>query len=129
MLECGQALELSVFLEVNLHTKIQEICAHVKKTYTIEYTVPGMRSWMSRHGFVYKKPKGFPAKANEKAQAKFIEDYHRLMQTVPEEEPILFGDSVHPTQATVLSYGWIKKGKEHHVPTTGMRTRINVTVQ
>ena len=123
----AQSLELSTFLEVNLHTKIQEICCHVEQTYSVKYTVAGMRSWMSRNDFVYKKPKGFPAKANEKDQAKFIEHYDILMKTTPEDEPILFGDSVHPTQATVLSYGWIRRGKEHHVPTTGMRTRINIT--
>ena len=71
----AQSLELSTFLEVNLHTKIQEICCHVEQTYSVKYTVAGMRSWMSRNDFVYKKPKGFPAKANEKDQAKFIEHY------------------------------------------------------
>ncbi len=76
---------------------------------------------------MYKKPKGFPAKANEESQAKFIKDYNTLMKTTPENEPILFGDSVHPTQTTVLSYGWIRRGKEHHIPTTGMRTRVNIT--
>ena len=50
-----------------------------------------------------------------------------MLKTSLEDEPIIFGDSVHPTQSTVLSYGWIKKGKEHHIPTTGMRTRANIT--
>lgn len=35
-------------------------------------------------------------------------------------------DSVHPTQATKLSYGWIKTGKNKHVGTTASRTRLNI---
>jgi transposase len=120
-----QALE--AHLQTTLYTKIQDICAYVEATFGKKYTVSGMQSWMRHHDFVYKKPKGFPAKATVEAQEAFIKKYALLMNTTPEDEPILFGDSVHPTQATVLSYGWIKKGKEHHIPTTGMRTRVNIT--
>ena len=90
-------------------------------------TISGMRSWLKKHGFVYKKPKGFPGKGNAEAQEKFIAVYKKLLNTTLEDEPVLFGDSVHPTQATILSYGWIKRGKEHHIPTTGTKTRVNIT--
>ncbi len=48
------------------------------------------------------------------------------MQEVGTDEPILFIDSVHPTQATKLTYGWIKKGKTKLVGTTASRTRLNI---
>ena len=35
-------------------------------------------------------------------------------------------DAVHPTQATKLSYGWIRTGQTKHVETTGTRTRLNI---
>ena len=35
-------------------------------------------------------------------------------------------DAVHPTQATKLSYGWIRTGQTKHVETTGSRTRLNI---
>lgn len=120
-----QALE--AHLQTTLYTKIRDICLYVETTFGKQYTVSGMQSWMRHHDFVYKKPKGFPAKATVEAQGAFIRQYDLLMNTTPEDEPIVFGDSVHPTQSTVLSYGWIKKGKEHHIPTTGMRTRVNIT--
>ncbi len=41
------------------------------------------------------------------------------------DEPVLFIDAVHPTQATKLSDGWIRKGERKTVKTTGSRTRIN----
>ena len=123
----AEAQALESHLQATLYTKVQDICAYVEATFGKQYTVSGMQSWMRHHDFVYKKPKGFPAKASVEAQEAFIKKYDLLMNSTPEDEPILFGDSVHPTQATVLSYGWIKKGKEHHVPTTGMKTRVNIT--
>jgi transposase len=113
-------------LETTLYLHIHEICTYVEETYGKSYTVPGMQSWMHNHGFVYKNPKGIPAKASLEAQEKFIAEYEDLMNTTPEDEPILFGDSVHPTQATKLSRGWIKRGKDQYVPTTGARTRVNI---
>ena len=113
-------------LETTLYVHIHEICAYVEEIYGKSYTISGMQSWMHNHGFVYKNPQGIPAKASLEAQEKFIVEYENLMNTTPEDEPILFGDSVHPTQATKLSRGWIKKGKDQYVPTTGARTRINI---
>ena len=35
-------------------------------------------------------------------------------------------DAVHPTQATKLSCGWIRKGQGKFIETTGSRTRVNL---
>ena len=113
-------------MEATLYSHIHEICTYVVNKYDVSYTVAGMQSWMHNHGFVYKNPKGIPAKANLEEQAQFVSAYNTLMNTTPEDEPILFGDCVHPTQATKLSRGWIKKGKEQYVPTTGARERVNI---
>ncbi len=37
-----------------------------------------------------------------------------------------FIDAVHPTQATKIGYGWIRKGQRKAVKTTGSRTRLNI---
>lgn len=121
-----EAKELVSHLETTLYLHIHEICAYVEETYGKSYTVSGLQSWMHNHGFVYKNPRGVPARANLEAQEKFIAEYEDLMNTTPEDEPILFGDCVHPTQATKLSRGWIKKGKDQYIPTTGSRTRVNI---
>ena len=44
-------------------------------------------------------------------QEEFITEYEKLKSEVGIEEPILFMDVVHPTQATKLSYGWIITGQ------------------
>jgi hypothetical protein len=71
-----------------------------------------MTKWLHKQGFSYKKPKGTPAKADLQKQAAFIAYYENLLNTIPEDEPIEFGDGVHPTMATKITYGWIKKGTD-----------------
>ncbi|MCK4494702.1 MAG: IS630 family transposase, partial [Methylococcales bacterium] len=59
----------------------------------------------------HKKPKSVPHKFDTQKQADFIEKYMQLKSQAI-DEPILFIDAVHPTQATKISYSWIKKGKD-----------------
>jgi transposase len=124
----SQAAELISHLETKTYLKVSEICAYVRKTYKISYTVNGMTKWLHAHGFSYKKPKGTPLKADALKQAEFIAYYKKLMKETPESEPIEFGDGVHPTMATKISYGWIRKGKENDklIHTTASRTRLNL---
>jgi hypothetical protein len=56
----------------------------------------------------------------------FIEQYETLRDSVSDDKPILFMDAVHPTQATKVSSGWIRKGVDKPIETTGSRTRMNV---
>lgn len=81
---------------------------------------------MKRNGFSYHKPAPVPAKADEKAQDRFIETYRKLSSALQNEEKIVFLDSVHPTHQTRLSYGWIGKGTCKELPTTAGQKRINL---
>jgi transposase len=100
-------------LEAETYLKVRDIVAYVKATYEVEFTISGMAKWLKRNGFSYKKPKATPAKADLVKQAEFIDEYNNLLNSTPENEPIEFGDGVHPTMATKVTYGWIRKGKEH----------------
>jgi transposase len=79
--------------------------------------VAGMTHWLHTNGFSYKQPKGSPSKADAEKQQEFIDFYGDLQKNVPEEEPIEFGDGVHPTMATKLGHGWIRTGKDKVGPT------------
>ncbi len=85
-----------------------------------------MTKWLHRQGFSYKKPKGVPAKADPKKQEAFIQYYAKLLKDIPEDEPIEFGDGVHPTMATKITYGWIRMGVRQPLPTIASRTRLNL---
>jgi len=122
----GQTEELIAHLEEKTYAHNHQIVLYIKEHYGITYTVAGLHKWLHRHGFSYKKPKGLPYKSDPELQKEFIEEYEKLKEEVGEKEPILFMDSVHPTQATKLSYGWIRTGKTKHVGTTASRTRMNI---
>ena len=121
-----QIIKLSLHLELVTYLRASEICAHVQEYYNIHYTISGMTSWLKNNCFSYKKPKGTPAKADPLEQEIFIATYRELLRTTSLSEPILFADSVHPTMATKITYGWIKKGTDKPISTIGSKTRINI---
>jgi hypothetical protein len=51
---------------------------------------------------------------------------YELLKASVDDEPILFIDAMHPTQAIKMSCGWIKKGTDKSIETTGSRTRLNL---
>lgn len=121
-----QTQELIAHLEANLYHHNHEIVMYIKEYYGVVYTVAGLHKWLHRNGFSYKKPNGVPHKADLELQKQFIAEYEQLKEEVSADEPILFMDSVHPTQATKLSYGWIRTGKKKEISTTAGRTRLNI---
>lgn len=125
-LSVSQSEELIAHLTDHLYQHNHQIVATIKTRFGVTYTVSGLHKWLHRHGFVYKQPKGIPAKMDKAQQAAFIEEYTELKASMGADEVILFGDGVHPTQATKLSHGWIKKGTEQQIKTTARRTRINL---
>jgi transposase len=126
-LDDKQTGELIEHLKQHMYPTVQAICHYVEQTYQVLYTRQGMTDWLVRHDFVYKQPTGVPAKASREAQEAFVQEYEKLKETIPPAEPILFGDSFHPSQATRLSRGWMHKDALVVVPTTGSRTRLNIT--
>lgn len=119
--------ELITHLELNTYPSTKEIVDYVKQTYGVSYSQQGMHDWLTKHRFSYKKPKGTPAKFNQARQEEFIKKYETLKATISPEELILFMDSVHPTQETKITHGWIRKGVEKLIATVASRKRINLT--
>jgi transposase len=113
-------------LEEKTYVGVAAICAYVQATYGVNYTISGMTKWLKQHRFSYKHPKAVPAKADLQKQEEFIKEYLVLSSETPADEPILFMDSAHPTMATKVVCGWIKKGQDKPIAQTASRTRVNV---
>lgn len=122
----SQTEELIIHLESATYDKVCSICEYVYKTYGILYSVSGMTKWLKKNNFSYKKPKGTPLKASALEQEEFMERYLNLVTNLPTDEVIEFGDAVHPTMATKITGGWIRKGKDKLISTTASRTRVNL---
>lgn len=80
---------------------------------------------LHHHGFSYKYPKGVPHKFDAEKQVDFIKKYTEFEAQAVDEQ-ILFMNAMHPTQATKVSCGWIKKEHDKAIETTGSRTRLNL---
>lgn len=122
----SQTEELIVHLTEQTYQSTESIILYIKTTYDVDYTVAGLNKWLHRNGFSYKKATGRPHKADVVNQDKFIKKYNRLKRISTAKTPIIFMDSVHPTQSTKLSYGWIPTGQTKEVHTTASRTRMNI---
>lgn len=122
----SQTQELINHLEEHTYHYVHEIIKYVKEQFSICYSIPGMNKWLHRNNFSYKKPKGYPHKLNRQQQAEFIDAYNLLKSTLNPEDNLYFADSVHPSMATKLEFGWIRKGKNKTIGTTASRTRLNI---
>lgn len=104
---------------------MKDIVEYVKKTFNVKYCINGMRYWLQRNDFRYKKPHGVPAKADAQKQRAFHQTYANLKQTQG-TDTIYFADSVHPCHQTRLAYAWIAKGARKAIATTARQHRLNL---
>jgi transposase len=122
-----ESQSLSDHLESKIYTKVKDIRAYIQETFKKELSESSVYQWLKSHSFTYKKPKIIPKNVDPEAQKAFIEIYNKVMKEAAlEGTPVLFGDSVHPTQQTRVAYGWVKKKKDHPIETTSARKRMNI---
>jgi transposase len=122
-----QSRSLEEHLKEHIYLYAKDIIPYVKARFGIEYTVHGMRNWLQRHGFSYKKPAIVPGKANEQQQKEWIAEYEKLRSELPSNETICFIDGVHPTHNVQPAYGSIKRGFRKEIPANSGRSRLNLS--
>lgn len=119
--------KLEAHLQEHTYLYIKDIIAYVQVAFGVTYTVPGLRNWLQRHGFSYKKPAIVPGKANKEQQQAWLDEYEKLRQGLPADESICFIDGVHPTHNVQPAYGWIKRGVRKEIPANTGRSRLNLS--
>jgi transposase len=118
---------LAAHLEREIYVKIKDIQAYVKETFGKVLSISALHWWLKENNFSYKKPKLIPKGIAVKIQEEFITRYKGVMKEASlDGDPVLFGDAVHPSQQTRAAYGWIKKGQDKPIETTGARKRVNL---
>jgi len=122
-----QSEKLEAHLRTHTYLYVKDIIAYVQATFGVIYTVPGMRTWLQRHEFSYKKPAVVPGKADKEKQQEWLVAYEKLRHGLPEDETICFIDGVHPTHNVQPAYGWIKRGIRKELPANTGRSRINLS--
>ena len=127
-LTLAQKKELKVFLKDQALRTAQEVAWHIQKTYKVTYSLTGVTKLLHRLGFVYKKPKIVPGKADREKQEEFVKVYKNIRENLGSNDQLYFADSTHPQHNTKPSYGWILKGKDNDkfVKTNTGRERLNL---
>jgi transposase len=113
-------------LESQVYTSCSAVVSYVLSQFGVKYTTRGMHKVLMRLGFVYKKTKAIPGKANPEAQEDFVAMYEELLETKDEADPVYFIDGVHAQHNSHPAYGWILRGKEQHIRTNTGRKRVNI---
>lgn len=118
--------QLKTELRQNLYISSQEIVDYVEHTFSVTYSCAGMVKLLNRMGFVYKKTKSVPCKADPAKQQEFVEEIQKLFSELGSNEVVYFNDAVHPQHNTRPDYGWILQGEDFEMPANPGRKRVNI---
>ncbi|MCP4355804.1 MAG: winged helix-turn-helix domain-containing protein, partial [Proteobacteria bacterium] len=99
-LDSFQLAKLVKELKTNLYHTTSEVGDWIEKEFGVKYNHKGLCKLLHRLGFVYKKTKLIPSKADAEKQLGFVEEFNELKDNLKDNEVIYFGDAVHPQHNT-----------------------------
>lgn len=126
-LSIEQQDKLKAWIAETLPRSTRQIGEWIGKEFGIAYEGrSGLIALLHRLGMVHRKPQAIPRKLDEDTQKAFIKDYNALLNDLPEDEAVMFGDAVHPTH-TVRPVGcWAPKDAKVAVEQNSGRDRLNI---
>ena len=86
----------------------------------------GLIALLHRLGLEYHKPEVISRKLDVDTQKAFIENYDKLLNSLGDNEAVLFADAVHPTHAARPVGCWAPKQDNLAIEQTSGRQRINI---
>ena len=126
-LSAGQIAALRVELDTHLYMTAKEVCGFVEQRFAVSYTPNAMSKLLKRLGYVYKKPKCVPAKADAPAQQAFATaTLLPLMARADVDHPLYFIDGMHPAYKGHPAYGWIRRGVDRELKSNHGRVNVNI---
>jgi transposase len=118
---------LEVELARTLFMTAKAVCHYVDRQFSVSYTPNAMTKLLKRLGYVYKKPKCVPAKADAVVQEQFHDEtLLPLMQKAGPDQPLYFADGMHPSYTGHPAYGWIKRGVDRELKSNHGRVNVNI---
>jgi transposase len=126
-LSAAQRETLKAELEAHLYMTAKAVCDFVQRTFKVSYTPNAMTKLLKRLGFVYKKPKCVPAKADAAVQETFAtETLLPLMAQAGPDHPLYFVDGMHPAYTGHPAFGWIRRGHDRELKSNHGRVNVNI---
>jgi transposase len=126
-LSAAQEDALQVFVSATLPRTTRHVGAFIEQEFGLVYeSRSGLIALLHRLGLEYHKPNVIPRKLNEEKQKAFIESYEKLLNSLGDNEAVLFADAVHPTHAARPVGCWAPKQDKLAIEQTSGRQRINI---
>ncbi len=119
--------KLKVFVSAALPRSSRQVGAWIEKEFGLVYeSRSGLIALLHRLGLEYHKPDVIPRKLDKEKQKAFIEGYEKLLNSLGDDEAVLFADAVHPTHAARPAGCWAPKQEKIAIEQTSGRERINI---
>ena len=101
--------KLDELLSEKIYSSAKQVAQLIEQEFGMKYSESHVSRILGKLGYVYKKPKQYPAKADvEKQKACAAKIKEQLSKSIDNKSVVLFADSVHPLHNTKPDYGWIK---------------------
>jgi len=122
-----QRAALAAELGERLYMTAKAVCTFARERFAVCYTPHAMAKLLKRLGFVYKKPKCVPAKADAAVQRRFVaQTLAPLMARSGADQPLYFVDGTHPAYTGHPAFGWIKQGATRELKSNHGRVNVNI---
>jgi transposase len=126
-LSTAQEDALKAHVGATLPRSTRQVGAWIEQEFGLVYeSRSGLIALLHRLGLEYHKPNVIPAKLDEDKQKAFIENYEKLLNSLGDDEAVLFADAVHPTHAARPAGCWAPKQQKLAIEQTSGRDRINI---
>jgi transposase len=126
-LSVEQEAELKAWVGATLPRSTRQIGGFIEKKFGLVYeSRSGLIALLHRLELEYHKPDLIPSKLNKEKQESFIAEYDNLLNSLADNEAVLFVDAVHPTHAVRPAGCWAPKQEKLAIEQTSGRQRINI---
>ena len=127
LLSATQEDDLRAWVGATLPRTTRQVGAWIEQEFGVVYeSRSGLIALMHRLGLEYHTPTVISRKLDEEKQKAFIATYEDLMNSLPDNEAVLFADAVHPTHAAQPVGCWAPKQDKLAIEQTSGRQRINI---
>ena len=119
--------KLKAWVAAALPRTTRQVGAWIEKEFGLVYeSRSGLIALLHRLGLEYHKPSVIPRKLDKEKQRAFIESYDNLLNSLADNEAVLFADAVHPTHAARPAGCWAPSHEKLAIEQTSGRERINI---
>ena len=126
-LNARQREKLKSWIAETLPRTTRHVGAWIEREFSIAYqSRSGLVALLHRLGMEHRKPQAVSQKLDVAKQKAFIEAYDTLINTLPDDEAVMFADAVHPTHAVRPVGCWAPKETKVAVDQTSGRRRMNI---